>query len=62
MSFYGEFVRIFLINREKSADFAVEWGYIIGHKRTGSDIGECVGVGCAFYSCPYMTDFRPGGE
>ena len=62
MSFYREFVRIFLINHEKSVDFAVELGYIIARKRTGSDIGECVGVGCAFYPCPYMTDFRPGGE
>ena len=62
MSFYGEFVRIFLINHEKSVDFAVELGYIIAHKRTGSDIVECVDAGCAFYSCPYMTGFRPGGE
>lgn len=62
MSFYREFVRIFLINHEKSVDFAVQLGYIIAHKRTGSDIVEYVGVGCAFYPCPYMTDFRPGGE
>lgn len=62
MSFYREFVRTFLINYEKSVDFAVELGYIIAHKRTGSDVGECVGAGCAFYFCPYMTDFRPGGE
>lgn len=62
MSFYGEFVRIFLINHEKSVDFAVELGYIIVLKRTGSDIVECVDAGCAFYSCLYMTGFRPGGE
>lgn len=62
MSFYGEFVRIFLINHEESVDFAVEWGYIIALKRTGPDIVKCVGAGCAFYSCPYMTGFRPGGE
>ncbi len=29
MSFYGEFVGIFLINYEKSVDFAAELGYII---------------------------------
>lgn len=62
MSFYGEFVRIFLINHEKSVGFAVELGYIIACKRAGSDIVECVDAGCAFYSCPYMTGFRPGGE
>lgn len=62
MSFYGEFVRIFLINHEKSVDFAVELGYIIVLKRTGFDIVECVDAGCAFYSCPYMTGFRAGGE
>lgn len=62
MSFYREFVGIFLINHEKSVDFAVELGYIIARKRTGSDIVEYVGVGCAFYPCPYMTDFRLGGE
>lgn len=62
MSFYREFMRIFLINHEKSVDFAVQLGYIIARKRTGSDIVEYVGVGCAFYPCPYMTDFRPGGE
>lgn len=62
MSFYEEFVRIFLINHEKSVDFAVELGYIIALERTGSDIDEHAGVDCAFYPCPYMTDFRPGGE
>ena len=31
MSFYREFVRSFLINYEKSVDFAVELGYIIAH-------------------------------
>lgn len=50
------------MNHEKSADFAVELGYIIACKRAGSDIVECVDAGCAFYSCPYMTGFRPGGE
>ena len=62
MSFYREFVGTFLINYEKSVDFAVELGYIIALKRTGSDIVKCVGAGCAFYPYPYMTDFRPGGE
>ena len=62
MSFYREFMRIFLINHEKSVDFAVQLGYIIARKRTGSDIGEYAGEGCAFYPCPYMKDFRPGGE
>lgn len=62
MSFYREFVRTFLINYEKSLDFAVELGYIMALKRTGSDIVEFVDAGCAFYSCPYMTGFRPGGE
>lgn len=62
MSFYREFVRTFLINYEKSLGFAVELGYIIALKRTGSDIVECVDAGFAFYSCPYMTGFRPGGE
>lgn len=55
-------MEIFLINHEKSVDFAVELGYIIALKRTGSDIVECVDAGCVFYSCPYMTGFRPGGE
>lgn len=50
MSFYGEFVGIFLINHEKSVDFAVELGYIIALKRTGSDIVECVGRAVRFIS------------
>lgn len=48
MSFYKEFVGIFLINYEKSVDFAVELGYIIALKRTGSDIVECVGWAVRF--------------
>ncbi len=48
MSFYREFVRTFLINYEKSVDFAVELGYIIALYRTGSDIVECVGWAVRF--------------
>lgn len=62
MSFLWRICGKFSINHEKSVDFAVELGYIIACKRAGSDIVECVDAGCAFYSCPYMTGFRPGGE
>lgn len=48
MSFYREFVRTFLINYEKTVDFAVELGYIIALQRTGSDIVECVGWAVRF--------------
>lgn len=48
MSFNNEFVGIFLNKLQKSVDLAVELGYIIAHKRKGSDIVECVGWAVRF--------------